>query len=542
MPKDRSVRSHRPSALRALRLFGSPAGGAFVALLLLVSLAQAAPSDWTLHRLVERDDFEAFDAASLNLYDFDGDGMPEIVSSNDNNRVYVIDLVKGRVLAEIATTHPEGWNARDINAVAIGDLYGDGVPCMVIPNSAAYLAAWCFSGRTLTGRFDFDKRWEIRVDAAQWEPAFHEERPWLKDQQPSMDGNAFLADVDGEPGLEIFVETDGYPGQFSFTHTGQHRWHTSWYDGNAGAVVADLDHDGTKEVVFASDSGVVVCYDANTGDERWTFKASDHGADPGSIPLAPLVANVAGDKDLELVFSARGATGGLEGSHATWFALDADGDVVWKRSYDWMNPLAYNHPAAIDVDDDGVLDVVALDWNTIGHKPGNWEPTERGPNLFALRGTDGGLLWRATVPAYWSNKDFVILGDSIVVNAAQDGRDGLATYDLATGSQRSFYALPAGWEAMRGPVAAQTEQGVFLVVPLAKPDPTPEREGLDVGDRLGALAILDARSGEPVRFSANFLHADGEAAALESNARMVPMPAWVALAAVGLAIAARRRR
>ena len=508
---------------------------ALVLVAFLLAPLAGATEGWRLHMLVEQNEFEAFDAASLNAYDFDGDGWPEIVSQNDNNRLYVVSLKSGRVLASIPTTHPAGWNARDINPVAIGDLYGDGTPCMVVPNSAAYLAAWCYDGRTLTGGMKFQQRWEIRVDAARWEPGFHDERPWLGDQPPSMDGGAFLADVDGAPGLEIFVETDGYPGQFSFTHEGKHRWHTAWLDGNAGAVVADLDGDGHKEAVFASDSGVVVCYDADTGDERWRFDASKSGASPGSITLAPLVADIAGEGDLELVFAARGATAGLDGSHGTWFALRSDGSVLWKRSYDWMNPLAYNHPAAIDVDGDGSVEVVGMDWNTIGHKPGNWEPTARGPNLFALRGEDGSVVWRTSVPAYWSNKDFVILGDTIVANAAHEGRDGLATFDLATGEPRGFFALPAGWEAMRGPVAAQGRGGTFVVVPLAKPDPTPEREGLDVGDRLGALAIVAVGS-EEIRFSANFLHSD-ETHVLETSARMVPLPGFALTLLAVLAVA-----
>lgn len=506
---------------------------ALVALVLVAPAALAGTGGWSLHALVERDEFEAFDAASLNLFDFDGDGWPEIVTNNDNNHVYVVSMKNGRVLADIPTTLPDGWNARDINAVAIGDLYGDGTPCMVVPNSAAYLAAWCYQGRTLTGKLDFGRRWEIRVDAATWEPGFRDAHPWLGDQQPSMDGAAFLADVDGAPGLEIFVETDGYPGQFSFTHTGEHRWHTSWLDGNGGAVVADLDQDGRKEAIFASDSGALVCYDADSGKERWKFEAAKNGASPGSIPLAPLAADIAGDGKLELVFAARGATSGLDGSHATWFALRSDGSVLWKRSYDWMNPLAYNHPAFIDGN------VVALDWNTIGHKPGDWEPTTRGPNLFALKGEDGSVVWRTSVPAYWSNKDFVVLGDTIVANAALGGRDGLMTFDLATGKAGGFYALPSGWEAMRGPVAGQGHGGTFLVVPLAKPDPSPEREGLDVGDRLGALAIV-AVGGEDIRFPANFLHTDDERV-LETSAHLVPAPGVLMLVTLAVVALLRRR-
>ena len=469
--------------------------------------------------------FEAFDAASLNLFDFDGDGWPEIVSSNDNNRVYVIDIRKGKIRAQIETTHPEGWAARDINPIAIGDLYGDGTPCMVIPNSAAYLSAWCYDGKTLLGRFDFERRWEIRVDAADFEPDFRRTHPWITDDmQPGLDGNAFLADVDGEPGLEIFVETDGYPGQFSFTHDGKYRWSHSWHDGNAGAVVADLDGDGKKEAIFASDAGVISVYDADKGTPRWSFDARDRGASPGSITLAPLVADLDGDGKMEIVFAAR------SNPHGVWFALRHDGSVLWQRSEGWMNPLAYNHPAVIDVDDDGKLDIVALDWNTVGHKPGNWEPTAQGPNLFALRGKDGAVIWRASVPAYWSNKDFVIAGERILVNAESGGRDGLAAYDLKTGNPRGSFPLPEGWEVMRGPVATDTKDGLLLVVPIAKTKHAQNYRDLDVGYRTGALAVVHAAGEGELRFSANFLHTDAEAPKLSFFAR-IP---WSGIGLVGL--------
>ena len=217
----------------------------------LLVLAAALPwLAWSPNMLVEGDAYEAFDAASLNAFDFDGDGRKELVSFNDNGVLYVFDSGTGRALAEVRTTHPEGWAARDINPVAIGDLYGDGTPCMVVPNAAGYVSAWCYQGKGFFGKLRFEKRWELRADLS-------------GGQQAGLDGNAFLADVDGRPGLEVFVESDGHAGQFSFTHDGKPRWSHSWWDGNAGAQVADLDGDGRKEAVFASDAGVVAVYDAD---------------------------------------------------------------------------------------------------------------------------------------------------------------------------------------------------------------------------------------------------------------------------------------
>ena len=480
--------------------------------------------------------FEAFDAASLNLYDFNGDGRMEIVSFNDNNRLYVFDAGNGAILAEIEPTHPEGWAARDINPVSIGDLRGDGVPCMVVPNSASYLGAWCYDAAgSHAGRFSFTRVWEVKVDAARFHKGFLDSRPWLKGASPGMDGNAYMADVDGDGAKEVFVETDGYPGQFAFNADGTHRWSDPRWDGNGGPRVGDLDRDGTREVVFASDAGIVSCYDAATGKLKWSFDARKHGANPGSIPVSPLLADLDGDGRLEVVFGARHAvqTGDpawREKSHAKYFALRHDGSVLWKVSHDWMNPLQYNHPAPVDVDGDGRLDVVFLDWNTIGHKPGNWEPTGRPANLFALRGSDGEVLWRSGVDVWWSNKDFVVAdvdGDGrqdVVVPTARDDVDGLGVHDLRTGRAKGWF--PVGAALTRGPVAGDLYGmgRLQLVVPVHADDPTPNYRDLDVGHRAGALRVIDTGARYDVAFSANFLLSDDPAPPSGSPRAPVRLP------------------
>lgn len=490
--------------------------------------------------------FEAFDTASLNLYDFNGDGQLEIVSNNDNNRAYVLDSRTGAVLAELATPHPAGeqWPVRELNPIAIGNLYGDGVPCLVIPSSASYLTTFCYNAANSTAtHFDFVKKWSIRVDARLYEPDFNQTHPYLFNPNGTtkdgfsvgLDGDAFLADSDGDGCMEIFVETDGWPGQFSFNCDGSYRWSHSWYDGNAGAQVLDVNKDGRKDACFATDSGDMPCYDAKTGGVEWTFRAREHGAYPGSVPVAPVFADVYGNGQQYLFFGARNArynatsvdppkatspgydANWMNETHAVWYLVDPKGNMVWNASYDWMNPVQYNHPAAIDVNGDGVLDFVALDWNTIGHKPGDWEPTNRSSNLFALDGRDGSVIWRTPVPIYWSNKDFVIAdadGDGkmdIVAPTPKLAYDGLGVFDLATGKEKGWMPFADHWGLTRGPVAGDLygDGHLYLVVPAArKITDQPNYRSLDVGYREGELHVVDTGQAWNVKFSANFLLTD----------------------------------
>lgn len=493
--------------------------------------------------------FEAFDTASLNLYDFNGDGQLEIVSNNDNNRAYVLDSKTGGVLAEIPTSHPGGetWPVRDINPIAIGDLMGTGTPCMVVPSDAAKITAWCYVAANSTStHFGFDKMWDVSIDAALYEPDFKANHPWLYDANGTLgkqydvgsDGAAFMANVDGTGCKYVFVETDGYPGQLAFDCHGKYKWSVSWFDGNAGATVVDLDHSGKKAACFASDAGEVSCYDAKTGAVRWIFRAREHGAYPGSIPVAPAFADVFGDGKMYTFFGARNAVQNqsaptaaplyansssyppnpnwMNETHEVWYLLDPKGNMLWNVSYDWMNPLSYNHPAAIDINGDGVLDFVALDWNTIGHKPGDWEPTNRSSNLFALSGRDGSVIWRTSVPIYWSNKDFVIAdatGDGaldIIVPEPKLGSDGIGVFDLYTGKEKGWFGV--SWGLTRGPVGGDLygDGKLGLVVPVAHGAPGQNYRSLDVGWREGALQIIATNSPYKAAFTANFWLTDDQ--------------------------------
>lgn len=479
--------------------------------------------------------FEAFDTASLNLYDFDGDGQLEIVSNNDNNRAFVIDSRSGAVLAELATRHGGGeeWPVRDLNPISIGFLYGDGVPCMIVPSNAAHVTAWCFDAANSTRtRFAFVEQWDVQMDARKFEPDFKQNHPWLyyadngtekNPQGPGSDGQVFLAEVDDPKCQWVFGETDGLPGQFAFDCHGKYQWSVSWFDGNAGATVLDLNNDGKKEACFASDAGEIACFDAKTGKYHWIFFSRDHGAFPASVPVIPTWADVYGTGQLYAMFGARNAVedranpNWMNETHAVWYQVDPRGNLVWSASYEWMNPLAYTHPAVVDVNGDGVLDLVAVDWNTIGHKPGNWESTSRHSNLFALDGRDGSVLWHRAILVYWSNKDVIVVdadGDGtleIVAPTAIGKEDGLGVYDLATGTRESWFGVP--WQLSRGAVAGDLygDGKLALVVPIARARDEPNYRALDVGYREGALLVIKTGATFVAPVSGNLLNSDAVA-------------------------------
>lgn len=465
--------------------------------------------------------FEAFDTMKPTLYDLDADGDLEVVAHNDNNRVVVLDAVTGRTLAELTTKHPGIWNVRELNDVVATDLDADGRPDLVVANSAGWLTRFELDAYNSTSdHLAFTRLWEVRVDPRQYDPTYRETHPWIKNgTAPSMDGGAYVADVDDDGKKEIFVQTDGWPGHFAFQHDGTLRWMNTWSDGNSNPWVADLDGDGRLEAVYVTDGGRIYVYDADKGYLDWTFHAIPYGVTPGSISISPAVADLDGDGRKELVFGARQAVEDkadpdwMDKQHTMLFAVSApprggEPTLLWNVTFPWLAPHAYTHPAVVDVDGNGKPDVLSMDWNTIGHKPGQWETTGN-PHLFALDGRTGRLIWKQTLESPWNNKDLAV-GDvdgdgsqEIVLADPRHGESSITFRDLRTGAYESSMPLP-GWGGIRGPQLADVDgDGALDVVQaLSRPAEGCTRD-LDVGCREGAIMVLPT-AGSKAAWSGRF--------------------------------------
>jgi hypothetical protein len=132
-----------------------------------------------------------------------------------------------------------------------------------------------------------------------------------------------------------------------------------------------------------------------------------------------------------------------------------------------------------DVDGDGAQDVLGFDWNTIGHKPGDWQVL--GPAHAFRLDADGNDVWVRTVDAWWSNQDILVRGGSVLVVGADNQTDGLWRLDAGNGSLDSF--LPFGaWKALRGPVPVHVDGQTLLALPVRP---------LDDEER-GAILLLEA--------------------------------------------------
>ena len=422
-----------------------------------------------------------FDVAP-KAYDIDGDGTDELVAQANDTKVYVFALT-GHVLAVLPTTYPPAWHVeRVLNEVEVGVLRPGEPPSLVVTDHAAYVAAWRYdpaaSGKD---HFAFERQFDRRMDECF--------------KSPGMDAKATLGDVDGDGTLEVAVQTEE-AGFYVLRADGSTLWSKCWGGGNSAPVIADLDGDGRPEVVVGSDGGFLSVLAGATGAPLWTFDATKSGITPGSITVSPTVADLDGAPPLEVLFTARDAPAGGSDSyandHVAIFAVHADpvtyqATLLWMRQPAWANPLSDTQLVVTDADGDGRADVFGMDWNTIGHYPGDWE--RLGPaHLFRLD-AKGNDVWVRPMDTWWSNQD-IALADldgngalSVLANGPAGPYDGMWRLSAATGAAEGFLPLD-GWKVTRGPQLADLRHdgSMQLLFPVEPTDGAVAR---------GAIVVFD---------------------------------------------------
>ncbi len=415
---------------------------------------------------------QAFDGDPPMVFDFNGDGIKEVIVHNDNKRVYIFDSQTGQLDAEILTKYPPGWGARPINGVEAAVLSFGGVPHLVVGNSAAYITVLRFEQEPSSrGHFVFTKLWETRTTACE--------------ENPSMDAKPVLADLTNDGNFEILVQTEEV-GVYALRMDGSTLWKQCIGGGNGEPAVADIDFDGQLDVIWASDGGVITAMNGKWGTTKWTFWANhpSFNLHSASVPVGPTIGQVDGVGPLDVVFGARDShdADNWDNDHAALFVVKGNGQLLWMRQDPGGAPLTYTRPIIADVDNNGKADILWADWNTIGHKPPHneedaWQRT--GPAHFYRYDNEGNLKWRTTLDTYWQNKDLALADvdndgvQEVLANGPGPGGDGIWYLNSITGAKETFISTHP-WKVSRGPIVEDlwntgTMQWVVPVSAAASP-------------------------------------------------------------------------
>jgi hypothetical protein len=182
--------------------------------------------------------------------------------------------------------------------------------------------------------------------------------------EPLVMGNVgAAADVDGDGFDEVFVgwsaETNLHIAAFNQNRNARRRFQATGtgcinphgrqdYSGISARAIADLEHDGKRELLAVVDTGWckaprgLWCFDLETGQTRWQFPVAP-------APKGPVIADLNGDGLLDMVLGSHAVSNGnrlidgTDDAHSYVYAVAHDGRLLWRRefgnTYVWSHPL-----------------------------------------------------------------------------------------------------------------------------------------------------------------------------------------------------------
>ncbi|MBI4617398.1 MAG: PQQ-binding-like beta-propeller repeat protein [Planctomycetes bacterium] len=270
------------------------------------------------------------------LSDLDGDGWTDAIFGSNDGNLYAIGLRGTAVL----------WS-HEIGGAWHGKLALFDSTVLAGSDDGRVHAISAVSGRTI------------------WSREIPEEGSFRQQRVPQAPRGPAPGDLDGD-GTPDLVAASASCIQALEMATGDVRWSywTRQDPVDSDPALCDVDSDGGDDVVFATESGVLVALSGRTGKRLWHREMDD----PIETGAAPLPAELDGAAGADLVLAI--SDGVLEARSG------AKGKRLW--IYEPEEVESWGEPVLADLDGDGTQDILAMG---------------SGNGLHAVSGRSGKPLW-----------------------------------------------------------------------------------------------------------------------------------------------------
>ncbi|WP_153110920.1 DUF4214 domain-containing protein [Propionivibrio limicola] len=284
------------------------------------------------------------------VFDIDRDGVKEVIYNSWDQNTWILD---GRTGAEEQRIHLADtvWSTP-----RIADLNGDNIFEILVSADITANA----DARTSTGGIFH----VISADGSQNFPGFNQPvgNPSYtelrgKYEEQALWSSPVTADIDGDGKLEIIYGTG------NFFHDGRGSYIKVWEDDGslkytlrthgqtfATPLVADLDNDGSLEIIAATLDGYIHAWDRYGQEIFNTPSRTFYNTAHNPIFSAPIAVDLDGDAKLEILYS----------QGAQMVILDHAGTQISSSTeMEYIFQFFKGSPAAKDVDNDGHIDIIS---------------------------------------------------------------------------------------------------------------------------------------------------------------------------------------
>ena len=338
----------------------------------------------------------------LSVRDLEGDGSMEIVVTGavygkTNTWIYEHDGTLRAGWPQLSNDSGYAYGVFNDNA-ALGDIDGDGASEIIVPSDVHYICVYEPDGTQIAANAMYGGKGWGQVGV--WESLDIELRGWgrcngVREESYRTNfahGPAVIADLDGDGVTEVAAVGNVYdcheghpPGKYHGLYvfnadrtrfdSGDYDWRTvptdtgaplseDWHDiesAQPNPVVADLDGDGEREILFSSYDGRLHAFWLDKSERHnWPYAVYD-GSGPYRFASEPTVADLDDNGYAEVIFASWPYKGSFQTGklHVLDYQGAALHEVDLPTAYgspDWNGALAA--PTLANIDADADLEVV----------------------------------------------------------------------------------------------------------------------------------------------------------------------------------------